>query len=809
MLRDILLALRRLRRSPIFTLAAALTLALATAANVAVFSVVNALVLRPLPVKDADRLVVLATKARADRTLGGMSLLDLEDYRNAASAVLEDAAGYSAGFLGLAPDGQRAERVLVTWVTGNYFSLLGLEPVRGRLLDPDDTPRGPATPVVVLGYSAWQRRFNGDPAVVGRSVKINGRLATVVGITPAGFRGTFAFSDSELYLPLNWLGDAVFGDRGARGLHVLARLKSHVSMSQAQSAMDVAASRLAADNPASNEDLEVRVLSERLARPQEDQARSNAQGALLMLALVGLVMALAGTNVTSLFMAQAHGRRHELATRLSLGASRSQMLRQFVLEGLLVSTLGAALGIVLGNLGAHAIARLASLPGDLPVVFDFSLDWRVVTYGVLLALATGLAVSLVAGGQAVGAVRLSGLSSRGSRATPTSRRVRSAIVMVQIAVCFLVLVSAGLLLRSLQIAEGADLGFTPNRVFNLQMDVGQIGYEEPEGRAFFDDVERRVSALPGVDAASWAFTVPMGYVRIGERLEADDKGDVRDRLYAGQNFVGPRYFETMGIGIVRGRPFDARDREGTRSVAVVNRQLAAALWPGVDPIGRRFRTEGSNRWTEVVGLTETGKYQFLFEDPRPFFYLPIAQEYVAVRALHVRTSLAPEQLAPSIERLLRERAPDLALYDVQSMTRALGSGPGFFVVRMGAIIAAALGFVGLVLALVGIYGVVAQTTGERRHEMGIRLALGARSADILRLVFGAGGRLLMFGMSAGFLAALGTSEFLQPFLFGVSSLDALTLASVSVLLAGATLAASAVPAWQATRVDPIEALRAE
>ena len=809
--RDLLLSVRLLRRSPIFTAAAALTLALGVAANVAVFSVVNAFILRPLPVRDADRLVVLATKARSSPTLRGVSFPDVQDYRAATSDVFEDVTAYSVGFLGVTIDGDRPERVLVTWVADNYFPLLDLQPSLGRLIRPDEAGPGRPSAIVVLGHATWQRRFGSDPAVVGRAVRVNGHLCTIVGVAPPGFRGTFAFSDSELYLPLDWSGEGEFDNRGARGLHALARLRPGVSIAQAQASIDVVAARLMKEHPVTNDETTVRVLPERLARPEEDQARSNGWGAAIVLILVGLVMGLAGANVTSLLLARASSRQQEFATRVSLGAGHGRLVRQMVTEGLLLAGLGAAAGIVIGTWAADALAAgLLRLPGDLPVRFDFGLDWRVLAYAVVVALGTGLAVSFLAGVRAVSTLDLTLRQSGRRSPAGGGRRTGLTILVVQVAACFVVLVAAGLLLRSLWAAERANLGFSPEGVLTVHMDVGQLGYTEAEGRAFFDDVERRVLALPGVETASFAFTLPMGYIRVSQTVEADGTASDVDRVSAGKNIVSRRYFETLRIRIARGRSFDPADGQRSRRVAVVNQCLADTLWPGQDPVGRRFRSAGGRgAWIEVVGVTDTGKYRFLFEDPQPYFYVPIAQEYTGLRVLQVRTPLRPEILAPAIERSLLAREPNLTLYDVQSMAQALGGGLGFFLVRVGAATAATLGLLGLALAIVGVYGVVAQATVQRRHEMGVRMALGATRRDILQLILRDGLKLLALGLGAGLIIALGGASILERFLFGVSSRDAATFAVVSMILACVTMVACAIPAWHATRMDPTVALRTE
>jgi predicted permease len=452
------------------------------------------------------------------------------------------------------------------------------------------------------------------------------------------------------------------------------------------------------------------------------------------------------------------------------------------------------------------------LPGDLPVRFDFDLDGRVLAYAVTVALVTGLLVGLVP------AVRVSGTdldrtlrqSRHGSPGTH-GHRIRGVLVVAQIAFCFVLLAAAGLFVRSLFEAERADLGFRAESVLNVHMDVGQLGYTQAQGRAFFEQIDRRVRTIPGVQDTSFAFTIPMGYIRVSNAVEAEGQPvDSNQRLSAGKNIVSSEYFRTMGIQVVRGRSFSDGDNEQSRRVALVNQRLADMLWPGREAIGRRFRSAGPNgSWIEVVGVTITGKYRFLFEDPQPYFYVPIAQEYTALRVLQVRTSMPPEALAPAIERAIRALEPNLPLYDVQSMTQALGSGLGFFPVRVGAVSAASLGLLALALAIVGLYGVISYLTSQRTHEIGVRIAIGATQSDIVRLVLHDGSKLVLFGLAAGLLVTLTCSRVLGSFLFGISARDPLTLVSVAPILGCVALIACAIPAWRAARVDPTVALRSE
>ena len=809
--KDVVFTTRLLRKSPIFTATVILTIGLGVGVNTAVFSVVNAIILRPLPVRNSDRLAVIASQNTSNRTLRGMSFPDVQDYRAAARDLFEDIAGYSVGFLGLARQGGRPERVLVTWITGNYFPLLDVPPVLGRVVRPDEGGPGRTDAVVVLGYSTWQRRFGGDPSVVGEIVKVNGQPCTIVGVVPPEFVGTFAFSESELYLPLNWSGAGDFDNRHARGLHVLARLRPEVTIEKAQAAMSVVAERLARQHPDSNADVAVRVLPERFARPEEDQFRSNALVAAIMLALVALVMIVAAVNVTNLLLARATGRRQEFAIRAALGAGRGRLVQQMVTESLMLAALGGGAGLLFGAGAARLLATMR-LPGDLPVRFDFALDGRVLAYALAVALVTGLLVGFVP------AVRISATdlertlrqSRDGSPGRP-GHRIRGFPVAAQIAVCFVLLAAAGLFVRSLVEAERADLGFRPDGVLNVHMDVGQLGYTEAQGRAFFEEVDRRVRAIPGVETMSFAFTIPMGYIRVGDTVEAEGQPvDSNTRLSAGKNIVSSEYFQTMGMQVIRGRSFSDGDSEQSRPVALVNQHLADLLWPGQDPIGRRFRSGGPEAsWVEVVGVTRTGKYRFLFEDPQPYFYVPIVQEYTGLRVLQIRTSMPPESLAPAVQRAIQVLEPDLPLYDVQSMSHALGSGLGFFPVRVGAVSAASLGLLAFVLAIVGLYGVISYLTSQRTREIGVRMAIGATRSDIVRLVLREGSKLVLSGLAAGLLVTLACSRIVESFLFGISARDPLTLVIVAPILGCVALIACAIPAWRAAGVNPAVALRSE
>lgn len=805
---DLRQAGRALRAARGFTVVAVLTLALGIGANTAVFSVVNALLFRPLPVSGADRLTVLATSRAPSTSLRGFSYPDLQDYRAATGEAFEDIAGYIVGFAGLAPEGGSPARVLVTWVTGNYFPFLGLTPAAGGLIQADEVRPGRVDPVAVLGYETWRRRFGADPAVVGRKVLINGHPCTVVGIAPRGFAGTFAFSESEVYLPLNWATDDALDDRDSRPLHTIARLRPGVTIDRASAVLGVVAARLDRLYPETNAGVRITVVPERLARPEEDNSRSNGFGATMILLLVGLVFVAAEVNVMNLLLARAAARRRELAIRVAIGASRGRLVQQLVTETAVLAALGGAAGILLAWWVTAGLAAIR-LPGSLPVRFDFHADTRVLAYALALTFLTAATIGVLA---ALRASRVNVDAALRNRGSESARRrgvgVRGALVIAQTATCFVLLVAAAMFTRSLGEARHMDLGFEPRGVLNVQMDVAHVGYEDARGRAFYEEVERRVRRLPGANDVSYAFSVPMGYVRLTTRVAAQGRSTDSARVTAGMNIVGPDYFAVMGIPVVRGRAFDGRDTERTSRVAVVNVQFAQALWPGQDPVGRRF-TEGAADapLVEVVGLAATSKYRLLFEEPAPYFYMPMTQHYTALRVLHVRTASDPDLLAPAIERTIHELEPALPLYDVQSMTNALEGGRGFFLVRTAAMFSVVLGSVAAALAIVGLYGVVSCMANDRSREIGIRLALGATARNVARVVLLDGAVLAAAGAVLGVAAAFAVARVLARLLFGVAPTDPISFLAAGACLVVVTVVATCAPAVRAMRTDLIAALR--
>jgi predicted permease len=813
---DIRYGLRILLKSPLTTLIVVITLALGIGANTAIFGIVNGFMLRPLPVKSPRQIMVLAGQLQGD-TLGiyTLSYPELVDLRKQAGAFTNIFA-YQINLGGLSFEG-KAGQFVYNYVTGNYFSALGIKPALGRFFLPSEGEQGRKDAYVVLGYSYWQNRFGGDPAAVGKHVLIDGEEATIIGVAPKTFHGTNFALDSDGYLTLNMMptqgAPDFWSDRTARSLTLLARLKDGVSLQKAQSSMDVVMERLAESYPATDKGVTIRVIPEWLARPQPFAKNVVPFIVGIFLALAAIVLLLACMNVVNILLVRATMREREMAIRAAMGASRVRLIRQLLTESIILCLLGAAVGLILGEWASRSVALL--LPArKLPIHLDFSFDWRVFLYALLVAIVSGLLVGLWpawrAGRASVHDV-LHG-TGRSDTAGVGRHRLRSALVIAQVAGSLVLLIVAGLFVRSLLRAQQAYLGFDPRRVVNLTLDPKQVGYDESRTEGFYRDLEARVRQLPGVESASLAFAVPMGPVDDGSGVFVEGHP-----LAPGQqppvvifNHVDPPYFDTMRVPLLRGRAFQDSDDGKAPLVAIVNQSMAHQLWPNEDPLGKRFSLKGATGpWIEVVGLVADGKYVFIGWDHEPYFFVPLAQNFTSYRTLQVRSSLPPETLIAELQLQVQALDPNLPVFDAETMRHSLSGGNGFFIFQVGAILAATMGLLGLTLAVVGVYGVVSFAATQRTHEIGVRLALGAGRYDILRLVLRQGLVLVLGGLLFGALLASLLTRSMAKLLVGVSPTDLLTFAAAILLLAAIGFWACYAPARRAMRLDPMTALRYE
>jgi putative ABC transport system permease protein len=803
-------------KDPGFTTVAVMTLALGIGANTAIFSLGNVFMFRPLPVKDADRLTVVAVQSKADSDPDQISYLDYLDYRAHSSAVFTDMTGYGISISGLGYRGH-ADRLIMSYVPSNFFSMLGIRPALGRLINPGEGDAPKTGPVVVLGHTYWEKRFGGDPSMIGRTVSLDGTAVTIIGVVPKEFLGPYNLVEMDCYAPLGMLGFGprahFFTSREEHEVRVLATLKPGVSIAQAQAALNVVGQQLAEEYPHADQGQRVRVFPERLARPEPAVADSMPLVATVFLVMVGLVLVVACLNVTNLLLARAAGREKEFAIRAAIGAGQKRLLRQLLTESMLLAVAGGVGGAIAGNWVCRLLNGLRPL-GDFPLRLAFAFDWRLFAYVAGVALAAGILAGLAP------ALRVSrtdlnlGLREGGRGLVGEGGRhwLRSGLVIAQVAGSLIVLVAAGLFTRSLTRAESIDVGFDPHNVLNVSLDPGLQGYTQPQAEALLHELLRRAQTLPGVQSASFAFSIPLGIYNDGASVYVEGQAPSPDRRVpgAGLNRVSPDYFTTMRIHILAGRAFTDADTATSEPVAIVNQTMADRLWAHRDAIGQHFSYKAaSGPFVTVVGVVHDVKSTSLLDAPGMYFYVPQSQNYLSTHVLQVRTAVPPESLAPAVEGLVRQLDPDLPVYEVMSMEKSLQGANGFFLFKVGASFAGALGGLGLLLAVVGVYGVVSYSASRRRHEIGIRMALGAQRVTIFRLVIGQAVLLVGLGIALGVVAALGVSRLLVSFLVGVSSYDPLTFIGVSAILMAVALLACYLPARRATKVDPMVALKYE
>ncbi len=819
-LQDLRYTFRMLGKSPGFTVVAVLTLALGIGVNTTVFSVVNGMLLRPMPVPNPERITVLA--AQQDGTPGyqAFSYPDYEDIRKQAD-VFSDVLAYRVSLVGLSVDG-KGDHCVISRVTGNFFSTAGIQPAVGRLILPSEGQRPGADPVFVLGYNYWQKRFGGDKNVVGKQAEMDGHPVTIVGVAPKGFPGMFAFMNMDGYVPLS--ADAGLGGnspieemwtkREERSLQLKGRLKPGVDLKQATASLQVVAQRLAEQHPESDKGLRLSAFPERLARPEPDPDGTIPKVSAAFTVLATLVLLVACFNIANILLVRATARQREMAIRTAVGAGWGRLVRQSMTESLLLTVLGGSGGLLLGW---WASSFLSSLPlgTDLPIQLNFQPDARVFLFTavvvLLAAVVVGIIPALPLAKTDVNSVLREG--GRGASEGPKRNFMRSALVVAQLAGSLLLLVVAGLFVRSLGKAEKLYLGFEPDHVIDVAVDIHQIGYQEAQGREFYRSAEERIRALPGVVSVTQAFSVPMGLIGAQDQVIADkhplESGQVAPDVF--DNYVTPSYFETLRIPLKRGRTFTDADNEKAPHVAVINETMAKTFWPNEDALGRRFKTKDSDhKWAEfeVIGIVQDGKYKGIVEDPMPFFYKPLAQEYMSLRNIQVRTSLPPENLELQIASTIRALAPGLPV-TVKTMDEELQGLNGYMFFRLGAQLSGTMGLLGLVLAVVGVYSVVSYAAAQRTHEIGIRMALGAESRDVLRMVLSRSLVMIAIGVAVGLLISFAGARAIASLLVGISPSDPVTFGGVMLLLLGVALLACLIPAYRATRVDPLVALRCE
>jgi len=816
---DLRYAFRGFGKSPWFASLAVVTLALGIAVNTSIFSIINGFLMRPIAVPHPEQLTVLSLQQAGDKSLQSFSYPDYLDLRD-QSTSFSDIIAYRLTLAGLTAD-NRGDHCIATRVTGNYFSVLGVQPALGRLILPTEgqTPR--ADPILVLGYSYWQKRFAGDKNVIGKQVEANGHPLTIVGVAPKEFHGTYSIVDSDLYVPLSAsIGtkdekqvENTWTHRSERSLSLMARLKPGTNLKNAQTSLNVVVQRLAEQHPDTDKGIAIRAFPEQLARPEPDPDNTLPSVAVAFMALAALVLLVACFNVTNVLLVRATARQREMAIRAALGAGRVRLARQYLTESLLLAFLGAGGGMLLGY---WAMRFLSSIPlgTDLPLQLKFLPDVRVYFFALGAALIAGAIVGVF---PALRVARhdVSSVLHDGGRGSSGGRRrqfLRGSLVVAQVAGSLVLLIVAGLFIRSLGKAQNIYLGFESSHVLDFSLDVQQIGYQESQGRALYRELESRLRALPGVVSVAQAFSVPMGVMSSFDSLNIE-----RHPVEPGQqppsvqcNMVTAGYFDTLHIPVRHGRAFTESDEEKTLAVAVINQTMAKKFWPDEEPLGKRFSTKGpSGPFIEVVGVVQDGKYKGVVEVPQPHFYLPLSQAYIPLRTFHIRTSVPPESLSTQVQSQVRELAPSLAISEMQTLDQALQGLNGFLFFRLGAQLTGTMGLLGLILAVVGVYSVASYAAVQRTREIGIRMAIGATPGDILKMVLRQGLGTVGIGLLAGLAAAFAGTRLLADLFYGVTPNDPVTYAAVAALLLAVVLLACWIPARRATRVSPVIALRFE
>lgn len=807
---------RMLRRSPVFTLVAVLMISFGIGVNATIFSLVDWMYLRPVPVKDATQIVYLVAEQKDGGYRNGFSYPNFEEIQNQTSSVFTQVVGTQPFQMdGLTVNGS-TKTIWTSYVTGNFFEMLGVPPLMGRYIVPSDGGRSSAEPVVYLSYSCWQKRFGSDPEVVGKQVTVNGRPLRVIGVAPKGMRGLLMKLDTDTYLPYGMAGMNLTGgilDDTGHPIEMLlfARLKPGVSMAQAQSVLDVVAKRMAESHPKEDPWKSMRAVRLGSSPPSATPFNPGSVVSGIFLSLGGLVLLLCCVNIANLLLVRSGIRAREMAVRSALGAGRTRLIRQMLTESTLLALLGCAGGVAL-CLWAHHEMRSIQLSAAIPVILDMEFNWRVFAYSLGAALVTGVVVGVMPALRGSKTNLADVLHSGGRGATAGRQRLRSLLVTAEVSGSLMLLIVAGLFVRSLESVQRADLGFDTDHVLNLSFNPHQAGYDEQRARQFLTELVARVSNTPGVQGASVAASVPMGIYSYAAGVKVDGSEPANAGLpLAGYNPVTAGYFTTMGIPLLRGRTFTGADDENAPRVAVINQAMADRFWKNQDPIGRSFtREDDPARPVQVVGIAKNSQTGEITDPIGPFFYVPLAQRYSAPLTLQVRfASGDPAARAQEIAGIVRSMDPSMPLFDIQTMRRALDTLGGLLLFRIGAEVSGGLGAIGLMLALIGVYGVVSYSVSQRTQEIGVRMALGARPADILGSVLRQGLLMVGLGVVIGAALAAGLTRVMANILVGVQPMDPLTFGGASLLLLGISVLASYVPARRATRVDPMVALRHE
>jgi macrolide transport system ATP-binding/permease protein len=806
---DLRFGSRMLRRDPGFSILAILCLTLGIGANAAVFSWIEGILFRPYPaVSHQERLLALTGTARSEAGHTGLSWPDFVDLRR--NCTLFDSFFVSKITGTTLSIGDRAERTTGSIVSDNYFDALGVRPILGRGFEPGEESGRNAHPVTVISYQLWKGRFNGDPRIIGKTQRLDGVLHTIVGVAPPGFYGTFVGWAMQFWVPASMEeafedGGYKLEDRDARWIEAFARLKPGVTIEQAQNEVSSVAMRLEADYPATNGGRGIKLWA--LWQTPFNNANTLLPTLEIMLAVVVFVLLITCANVGNLLLVRSFARRHEMTVRLAIGAGRGRIVKQLFTEALILSALGAAGGLLVAHWCRHALVLLFPARGGVAMHLPGEIDWRVLLLSAGVCLLATLLLGLLPAMQ-TGKIDLAGALKADSAGVVGSRGrawVRSGLVVVQVSLSFVLLVGAGLLTQSLRKIRTSNPGFSTHGVMFTGIGLVSAGYDAQRAQNFQDQLLDRVKAMPGVESVVFARMTPLSYGSFSSSPIAVDGYDVppEERPTVEYNEVGPDYFATMGIPLLSGREFTPADDERAALVAIVNETMAAQFWRGRNPIGERVRVK--DRWMQVVGIAKDSKYRSVRETAKPFFYVPLRQNLSVSAALFIRTPLSPETVAVTLAREVHALDPGLAPYELIALQEQLdrSTSPQLVAVTLVSV----LGALALLLAVIGLYGVMSYAVSQSTPELGLRMALGAGASSLVQLVLSRGLALTAGGTLLGAAVALALTRLLGNLLYHVSPRDPLVFGAAFGVMTIASLAACFLPAWRATRTDPAEALR--
>ena len=806
MLQDFLFGIRILRRSPGFSILAVLCLTLGIGTTTSVFSWIEGILLRPFPlVAGQDRLVAIAGVDRGTRT--DVSLPDFQDFQRGCTQfdafIIDRIMGTTLSV------GDRADRAIGSVVSANYFDALGVHPIMGRGFRPDEDSGRNAHPVAVIAYLTWKQRYGGDPDIVGKTQMLNGIPHTIVGVAPDGFYGTFVGYAFQFWVPTSMQeifdpGGYKLEDRGERWIEGFARLKPGVSIEQAQAEISAVARRLEDQYPATNRARGIKLYP-------LWQTPFNGAGTLLPTLRISLLVAcvvllIACANVGNLLLVRSFARRHEMTVRLSVGAGRARLLRQLLTEGLMLSALAAIGGFLVATWCRNLMVLFYPPRPGVIVNLPAEIDWRVLALSAVVCVFSTLLFGLVPAIQAsridlAGAMKAESGSVVGGRGKAW---IRSSLILVQVSLSFILLVGAGLLLKSLEAMRETNPGFSAKSVLTTGIDLVSAGYSPQRIKTFEDALQERVQSIGGVESAAFSRGIPISYRSYSSSPIAIEGFETKpeERLTVDFHEVGPGYFSTMGIPVVSGREFTIADNETAPAVAVVNEAMATQFWRGENPVGKRLQLK--NRWLQVVGIAKNSKYRSLTETTKPFFYVSMRQSSMGTN-LEIRTSLPPEALAPVLTREIKALDANLAPSEVITMREQVDRMS--WAQRAAVILLVIFSGLALVLATIGLYGVMSYAVSQGARELALRMALGAEASDLLRLVMSNGLALTAGGIVLGAASALLLTRLLGDLLYKVSPRDPASFGLAFLVMVIASAAACFIPAWRATRTDPVQVLR--